>query len=328
MQQNPYKLLGVSPLASDEEIKKAYRAKSMECHPDHGGSTDQMAELNAAYKKIDTPEHRKMFDQANSFSTTFNMWETIFGESNVAKNFGEAPTVNKKAKNGTDITVNVNIPLETFIFGSNFMTVSYKKVNECLMCSGTGIAKKCKCAKCGGVGKVHTIKQTDIAKIDRVVQCRICKGTGEQVLAKCDPCEGTGEMVKDASYSFRFKPGTTEMEIVGKGNEGMYDGENGSLILHFSIECPDGISFSDNKLHYRVLVHPEDVVLGAVIDAEICGRMLNLSIPATGVHAGDFTIANLFGSGIEMVVHYDMLPEDISNELVISAYKTLRSTRK
>lgn len=324
---NPYKLLGVSPTATDEEIKRAYRDKCRENHPDHGGSTELMAELNLAYKKIDTAEHRAAYDAANSFSTTFSMWESVFGKSDVAKNFGNAPAANKKMRNGSDISVKVKIDMETFINGTNFMTVPYEKTNECLMCSGTGIAKQCRCPKCGGIGKVHSIKRSDAATIDRVVQCRTCHGTGAQVLEKCEHCDGTGETIKRSTYSFRYTPFMREMTIVGKGNEGAYGGENGKLLIKFDVTAAENVTI-DDAIHYLLYINPEDAVLGAVKDIELGGRLVNITIPATGELNGEVIIDNIFDSGMQLKVSYRPMDEDVNDENIISSYKTLRENRK
>ena len=66
MSKNPYDILGVAPKASDAEIKKAYRKKAKELHPDlHPGDSAKEAEfqaLSAAYDMLKNPETRARFD--------------------------------------------------------------------------------------------------------------------------------------------------------------------------------------------------------------------------------------------------------------------------
>lgn len=57
-----YDELGVSPAASDEEIRAAFRRKAMRAHPDKGGDADRMARVNKAYETLKDPQRRLTYD--------------------------------------------------------------------------------------------------------------------------------------------------------------------------------------------------------------------------------------------------------------------------
>jgi len=75
--KDPWQLLGVSPNASEEEIKKAYREKAMECHPDRpNGSEEKFKEISAAYDQITKFSSNKSHFSRGPYST--NMYTQGF----------------------------------------------------------------------------------------------------------------------------------------------------------------------------------------------------------------------------------------------------------
>jgi curved DNA-binding protein CbpA len=59
---DPYELLGVSRLATAEEIKKAFRRAALVHHPDKGGDAAKFGEVRAAYDLLSDPERRARVD--------------------------------------------------------------------------------------------------------------------------------------------------------------------------------------------------------------------------------------------------------------------------
>lgn len=58
-----YEVLGVTPLATDEEITRARRRKASKAHPDKGGEHAEMAEINEAFDILNDPKRRLLYDQ-------------------------------------------------------------------------------------------------------------------------------------------------------------------------------------------------------------------------------------------------------------------------
>jgi len=63
MSSDYYDILGVSKSASSDEIKKAYRKKALEHHPDRGGDQAEFKKINEAYQILSDPQKRTQYDQ-------------------------------------------------------------------------------------------------------------------------------------------------------------------------------------------------------------------------------------------------------------------------
>lgn len=260
-----YEILGVSCTDDDETIKKAYKRLAAMNHPDHGGDPDRMAQINQAYAKIDTPEKRKAYDTHNAFAMDAKMWEHCFGKSSVAADFGKKPTDSVKSIDGTDIVLNVNIPMETFCYGYNGMELKFTRETTCLACSGTGAEKSVACNRCGGVG--YTTYRR------RKSKCKDCNGSGVKVVESCEVCAGTGVRKKPSTYILPvYQKFTEHLTIKGKGNEGMYGGKNGDLIVNFLPQPLENYHWSTEEhkiICDDVKVNIEDLVLGCAVRVKI-----------------------------------------------------------
>lgn len=303
---NVYRILNVPATATDAEIKAAYKKLSRELHPDHGGDPEAMARLNEAYNLINTTEKRKKYDSANAFGTSFRQWETIFGKSDVAKNFGNAPSSEAPGVRGSDIKLNVNIPLKSFFSGERFMSVKYEKRLECLECSGTGIHSKHKCPVCGGTGKVRKVT---LDCRDQVMKCTSCDGTGEVVKERCEACSGEGYSVKQCTHSFTYAPKMLKMCVTGKGNEGSCGGENGNLDIAF-IPGDDGVSYHDQAFWMEMGIHPEDFLLGVTVDFDFGGKMVVYHLEPQLTFDAKVAIPNVCGTEMPLNLHFFLKSEE------------------
>lgn len=271
-----YKILGVGRLATDEEIKQAYKKLSREYHPDHGGDPAKMAELNSAYALVSTPEARKKYNMSNSFAAEFNMFSSIFGRPTVAENFGKKPT-NLRAVDGTDINLTVSIPVSVFLTGFNNMPLQYTRETECLECSGTGATKFVACPMCGNTGYVA-------GKGKRRAKCKKCNGKGIKITEKCQCCD-SGVNRKNVTIPVNYRRFTTELQIKGRGNTGLFGGANGNLNVtfvpvpepEFNLDIVDGTAIVRN-----VVVYPEDLVLGRTVDVRVAGKKMLVNVPGPG----------------------------------------------
>lgn len=289
-----YAVIGVPKKASDEEIHAAYKKRARELHPDHGGSLEQMAELNEAYAKIKTPELRRKYDASHSFSSTMATWSAAMGKSDVAKNFGNAPTTSDPRKvDGTDVPVNVEISMETFMKGAPIMTVNYMVEHECLECSGTGGDHLETCPNCHGERNVRTVTNEG----DKVIRCPVCTGTGMVPVGKCAVCGGTGIGGKQVSHSFHYKKGVVDMVVPGKGNGGRYGGRNGNLVMEFHPKATEHLSFDGDKFLYVHNIPVEGFILGHSVEIDYPGPLMVKKIPPGQLYSYRDTVENFMGTG-------------------------------
>lgn len=287
-----YAVIGVSKKATDEEIQSAYKRRARELHPDHGGSMEQMAELNEAYAKIKTPELRRKYDASHSFSSTMATWSAAMGKSDVAKNFGNAPvSSDPRRADGTDALVNVEIPMETFVKGTPLMTVQYMVEHECLECSGTGGDHLETCPNCRGERNVRTVTNEG----DKVIKCPQCGGAGMVPVGQCAVCGGTGVTRKQVSHSFHYKKGTVDLEVPGKGNGGRYGGKNGNLVMEFHPNATEHLSFDGDKFIYFHQLPVESFILGTSVEIEYPGPLMVKKIPAGNTYSYTETVENFMG---------------------------------
>jgi hypothetical protein len=71
--QDPYRLLGVSPVDSQERIRSRYRELALQCHPDRGGSPEKMQQINAAYERITIHRERRAAERRTPRSSSADM---------------------------------------------------------------------------------------------------------------------------------------------------------------------------------------------------------------------------------------------------------------
>ena len=303
--KDAYAVIGVPRKATDDEIQAAYKKRARDLHPDHGGSPDQMAELNEAYAKIKTPELRKKYDASHSFSSTMATWSAAMGKSEVAKNFGNTPVYSDPRKqDGTDVQLNVEVPMDTFLKGTPLMTVNYKVEHECLECSGTGGDHLETCPNCHGERNVRTVTNEG----DYILKCKVCDGTGMVPVGNCAVCGGTGVTSKEVSHSFQYKKGTVDMEVPGKGNGGRYGGMNGRLIMEFHPKATEHLSFDGDRFIYTHRIPVEGFILGHAVEIDYPGPLMVKKIPPGTSYSYRETMENFMG--LPYPCNFEFLPED------------------
>ncbi len=215
-----YNLLGVSKSASADEIKKAFRAKAHQLHPDKaGGDAEKFKEINEAYHVLSDPQKRQQYDQ---FGQTFDQARRQgggpaghpFGGANPFGGFGQNVNVDfgdlgdifgdvfgfgssrrsSRATRGQDIQAALRIDFRTAAFGGE-QTVQLRHQVRCSRCSGSGAepgSQPVTCQTCSGSGQVQRMQQTILGAIQSVQTCPTCHGQGTTVDKPRKPFHGTG----------------------------------------------------------------------------------------------------------------------------------------
>ncbi|MCK9272422.1 DnaJ domain-containing protein [Candidatus Gracilibacteria bacterium] len=283
MADNYYDILGVSKDATGEEIKKAYRKKAMESHPDrHGGDKEKEAQfkkINEAYGVLSDTGKKAHYDRFGStegmggfgggqggFNVDFDIgdiFESFFGQGFGGNTGGRK----KKNENGEDIEINVKLDFGESILGVK-KTINFDRKEVCSDCAGSGAKKGTTpktCITCHGTGQVRKRVNSFFGVIEQASACPTCHGSGVIIEEKCGKCNGNKRIVEKIKKEIDVPAGIDNemtLKIKGEGNKGT-NGRNGDLYVIFSVpDSFDGLVRENSNLFYDLILDPVEAVLG------------------------------------------------------------------
>lgn len=277
-----YSILEVTREVSAEELKRAYRKKAMEVHPDrHGGDKGKellFKEVNEAYATLSDPQKRAHYDRFGSndmgdrFGDSQGGFHTNMDFSDIFESFfggGQAGGTRRKAGGieGEDIEIRVKLDFAEALAGLK-KTVSYTRKVVCIECTGTGAKKGTEpkeCSQCRGAGQVRRRTQTIFGIMEQMGICDMCHGTGKIITDKCTKCHGerreTLKTEKEIDIPAGIDDGMT-IKVRGEGNDGIGT-KSGDLYITFNIpDSIDGLTREDTNLFYTLEIDPVEAVLG------------------------------------------------------------------
>ena len=298
-----YEVLGVGKSASADELKKAYRKKAKELHPDRNSKNpkaeNQFKEVNEAYNALKNPEKKAAYDRfghaafdggmgggqrggfgkQGDFSSAFSdVFDDLFGDFMGGGRGG----ARQRAARGSDLRYNLQVSLEDAYAGSQ-KTINVPTSVSCKICNGTGAesgAEPQTCPTCSGMGKVRA--QQGFFTVERT--CPTCSGMGQIIKNPCTICGGAGRIEKDRSLSVNIPAGVetgTKIRLVGEGEAGLRGGTTGDLYIF--VEVRDHPLFQRDGIHLfcRVPVSVASASLGGDIEVPtIDGGRSRVKIPA------------------------------------------------
>jgi molecular chaperone DnaJ len=281
-----YSLLGVDQNASADEIKKAYRKKAMELHPDrHKGDKTKEAEfkkINEAYSVLSDPQKKAGYDR---FGTTdgpggggFWWFQWGFGQEfdvgDIFSSFfwggfdgGFWGGGRRKKEVGGDIEIRVDISFKESYLGVK-KEVSFIKKILCSDCHGTGAAHwkdgLSTCPDCSGSGKVKRRMQTMFGVVEQVAACERCNGTGQVIKEVCSTCKGKKTVQKQHSRTIDIPAGIdNEMSIKLRDEGHEWKDGSGDLYVQFQVpESSENFIREESDLIYVLDLDPVECVLG------------------------------------------------------------------
>ena len=249
-----YEVLGVSKSATEEEIKKAYRALAKKYHPDMNpgdqNAADKFKEASEAYAVLSDPEKKRQYDQfghaafdggAGGFGGfDFNgadfgdIFGDIFGDFfGGGRSRGGARSGPSK---GANIRASVRITFLEAVFGcEKELELTIK--DPCPTCHGTGAKPGTSaqtCTKCGGKGQIVYTQQSFFGTVRNVQTCPECGGTGKVIKEKCSDCHGTGYIASRKKIKVTIPAGIDNgqsVRIRDKGEPGTNGGPRGDLLV-------------------------------------------------------------------------------------------------
>jgi len=298
-----YEILGVPRTASAEELKKAYRSKAKELHPDRNSDNPQaeaqFKEVNEAYDTLKDADKKAAYDRyghaafeggrgpggggagQGDFASAFSdVFEDLFGDFMGGR--GGAGGARSRAQRGSDLRYNLRVSLED-AYGGIQKTINVPASVACEVCRGTGAeggAEPVTCPTCSGMGKVRA--QQGFFTVERT--CPTCAGMGQIIKNPCRACGGAGRIEKERALSVNIPAGVetgTRIRLAGEGEAGLRGGPTGDLYIF--IEVKDHPIFQRDGVHLfcRVPVSITAAALGGEVEVPtIDGGKSRVKVPA------------------------------------------------
>ena len=302
-----YDVLGVSKGANADEIKKAYRKKAKELHPDRNADNPnaetQFKEANEAYEVLKDADKKAAYDRfghaafeggmggggarpgqgfgGGDFSSAFSdVFDDLFGDFMGGGRGGGGG--GRRAARGSDLRYNLKVSLDDAYAGMQ-KTINVPTAVACSSCDGTGAesgAEPATCPTCSGMGKVRA--QQGFFTVERT--CPTCSGLGQIIQNPCKSCGGQGRVEKNRALNVNIPAGVetgTRIRLAGEGEAGMRGGPPGDLYIFVEVAPHDLFERDGVNLYCRVPVSMSKAALGGAIEVPtIDGGRGRVQIPA------------------------------------------------
>lgn len=318
-----YEVLGVEKTATADEIKKAYRKKAMQFHPDRNpGDKEAEAkfkEVGEAYEVLSDDDKRSRYDQYGfagvdpnynpaggfgggfgGFGDAFSGFGDIFGDLFGGGSSRRNPNAPRR---GEDVLGRLELTFEEAAFGAE-KEVTASRIETCSSCSGTGAAAGSTvetCSNCRGSGQVRTTQNFMGMTMQSTAACPKCGGKGKIIATPCSTCRGKGMVRHNTKVKVQVPAGVDEdrnIRVRGEGCSGTNGGPSGDLIIEVTIK-PHAIFQRDGvNVLCELPISFTQAALGAELEVPTLDGKVRYTVPE-GTQTG--TVFRLRGKGIPLV---------------------------
>jgi molecular chaperone DnaJ len=346
-----YEVLEVSKTASVEEIKKAYRKKAIQYHPDKNPDNkeaeEKFKEAAEAYEVLSNEEKRRRYDQFGhagvggaassggfgggmSMDDIFSQFGDVFG-GHFGGGFGgfgsfSGGGYSKHVNRGSDLRVKVKLTLKEIATGVE-KKIKVKKYISCFHCSGTGAEGSnaySTCSTCRGSGHVTRITNTILGQMQTTSVCQSCGGEGKIITKKCHHCNGEGIIKDDDVITMNIPAGVAEgmqLSLNGRGNAARRGGINGDLLIVIEEEPHPELIRDQSDIIYNLLLSFPMAATGGQIEVPTLDGKAKVKIEP-GTQPGKILrlrnkglpSINRYGTGDLLVNISVYVPESLSSE--------------
>lgn len=308
-----YEILGVAKNASQDDIKKAFRKKAKECHPDtnsHNPEAEALfKELGEAYDVLGDQDKRQVYDTygheglrsggyqpgwdfAEGFPDLGDLFASFFGGGS-----GFSSRRRTGPQQGDDLRIDISMDFLEAAFGVK-KDITINKLEHCQPCTGSGATPgsgPAICTTCGGSGQIRQTTQTIIGHFMQIVVCNRCNGSGSTIMDPCKTCQGQGRVQVEKTVSVPIPAGVdtgTRLRLAQEGDAGPLGGPPGDAYVVIQIKPHP--EFKRDGVHVFsaiTLTYPE-LTLGTEIEVNAIREPVKLKIPAGTQHGHIFTLRN------------------------------------
>lgn len=349
-----YEILEVEKTVTAEEIKKAYRKKAIQYHPDKNpddkNAEEKFKEAAEAYEVLSNPDKRAKYDRfghdglsgmggfsgGGGFSTSdvFSQFGDIlndilggsFGGSGFSFFGGDASNRSRHVSKGSNLRVSLKLTLEE-IAGEAIKKIKVKKFVKCKDCNGTGEKNgnsHQECSVCHGSGTRTQVVNSIFGRMQTQAECSACAGTGKIIKEKCQSCLGEGIKTDEELIEIKIPAGIEDgmqLSMSGKGNAARRGGINGDLIINIKVEEHPIFIRQNNDIIINHFINISDAILGTQTEIPTLSGSVRIKIDP-GTQSGKVLrlknkgLPNLqyYGKGDLLVVINVFIPEKISKE--------------
>ena len=299
MKEDYYDILGISKTASDAEIKKAYRKKAIQYHPDKNPG-DSEAELNfkkaaEAYEVLGNPDKKARYDQfghqafesGQGFSSSgmsmddiFSQFGDIFGSAfgGGFEGFGGS---GRGVSKGANLRIRVKLSLQEIFNGVDKKVKVKRKVKA----EGVNFTS---CSDCGGSGQSVRIANTILGRMQTTTTCSGCSGTGQVIMERPKGSDSNGMIFQEETVSIKIPAGVEEgmqLKVSGKGNEAFGNGIAGDLIVLIEELEHDKFTRDGGHLHFDLYISLSEAALGCSKEVQLVEGKVRIKLES-GIQSG------------------------------------------
>lgn len=293
-----YELLGVGRDASPEEIKRAYRQRARQLHPDANPNDPEaegrFKEVALAYEVLSDADRRARYDRFGPEGAAANaggdfgfggglgdIFDAFFGGNSP---FGGGRGGQAGPPRGTDLEALAEIDFEVAVFGGKH-EVTVRTALACDTCQATGAApgtRPSTCRDCGGAGQVRRVRQSILGQIVTAGPCPACGGAGLLIEQPCADCRGEGRQLREKTYTVDIPAGVdtgSTLRLAGRGAAGVRGGGYGDLYVHVQVRPHPRFTRQGSDVLHELHVPVTQATLGAHIPFETLDGVEDLVIP-------------------------------------------------
>ena len=292
-----YDILGVGKGVGEEDIRRAFRKKAMEFHPDRNKSPDaeeKFKEINEAYQVLSDSGKRSRYDQfgkagvgaGNGAGQPFDGFDVFGGFGDIFDSFfGNGSGRRSQAQRGSDLQHRVVLSFEESVFGAE-REVELTRLEDCGTCSGAGNEPGTPldtCSACKGNGQVRRAQRSVFGQFTQVTTCSNCQGRGTIIKTACSNCRGGGKERKSRKIEVAIPAGVEsgmQVRLTGEGDAGSEGGGTGNLYVYIDVQEHQYFDRDGSDLTYVLPVNIAEAALGAQkIIPTLDGKEEELKLP-------------------------------------------------
>ncbi|MCL2474818.1 MAG: molecular chaperone DnaJ [Chloroflexi bacterium] len=340
-----YEVLGISRSATDEDIKKAFRQKAMQYHPDRNKEEDaneKFKECAEAYEVLSDASKRAAYDRYGHASTNFgaggfnynnyanfdfgnlgDIFEQFFGG---ATSTSSSSRKNAGLKHGQSITMSITLDFEEAALGAE-KEIEIKRDEHCSECGGSGARKGTSpqtCPTCSGSGEVYQVQRSIFGQFKNAVLCNECNGRGKIINDKCPVCRGNGVTYNKRKLAVKIPAGVfdgSQVRLSGEGYAGPNGSPSGHAYLNISVKSHKFFEREGDDIIYEMPINFAQAALGDEIEVPTLYGSEKIKVPAGTPSGKEFRlkgkgVASLNGGnkGDQLVYAILQTPKKLSDE--------------